>query len=65
METAIEKISILAALDRRPFSAVKTNRVEAIKDNYEKTGGVKDEIFIDCWFSEATQEKLVAAARKF
>lgn len=64
-QTATEKIATLAALDRRAFSAIKNNRVEAIKNSYEQTGRAKDKIFIDCWFSEPTQQKLAEAARKF
>ncbi len=62
---ALEKIAGLATLDAHAFSAVKTNRFEEIKNNYEKNGRVKNEFFIDCWFSEATQKTLLAAARKF
>lgn len=64
-QAATEKITALAALDGKAFSAIKSNRVEAIRDSYEKTGRAKDEIFLDCWFSESTREKLVAASRKF
>jgi len=64
-QSATEKIAPLAALDRHAFSAIKTNRVEAIKNSYAQTGRAKDKIFIDCWFSEHTQKKLAEAARKF
>jgi enoyl-CoA hydratase/carnithine racemase len=64
-QSATERIATLAALDRHAFSTIKNNRVEAIKNSYEQTGRAKDKIFIDCWFSEPTQQKLAEAARKF
>lgn len=64
-QSAAERIGALGALDRRAFSAIKTNRVEAIKNSYEKSGRAKDKIFIDCWFTESTQKTLHEASRKF
>jgi len=64
-QASLEKISGFAFPNQRAFSAIKTNRCEAIKDAYEKNGRVKNEFFIDCWFSEETQEALLAASRKF
>jgi len=64
-QAALEKIAGLAVLNPRPFSAVKTNRCEEIKNNYEKNGRVKNEFFIDCWFTEETQKTLIEASRKF
>ena len=63
--TATEKIAGLAAFDMRAFSAIKTNRVEEIRNNYEKNSRPKNEIFLDCWFSESTQKTLKAVSQKF
>jgi enoyl-CoA hydratase/carnithine racemase len=64
-QSAAERIARIAAMDRKPFAAIKANRVEAIKNSYEQTGRAKDEIFIDCWFSESTRNTLIEAAKKF
>ncbi|MHB8830111.1 MAG: enoyl-CoA hydratase/isomerase family protein [Syntrophales bacterium] len=64
-QASLEKIAGFAVPNPRAFSAIKANRCEAIKNDYEKNGRVKNEFFIDCWFSEATQEALLAASRKF
>lgn len=65
MQHAMEKIAALAAMERKAFSAIKENRVGEIRESYEKTGRANDRIFIDCWFSDETQTKLVEAAQKF
>lgn len=62
---AIEKITELAALPGQAFAAIKTNRVEAIRLAYEKNYKAKNEIFLDCWFSQQVQELLSKAADKF
>jgi len=64
-QAAMEKIAGLAVLNALAFSAIKTNRFEEIKNHYEKNGRLKNEFFLDCWFSESTRETLGAAARKF
>lgn len=62
---ALEKITQLAALPGKAFAAIKANRVEAIRLAYEKNYKVKNEIFLDCWFSQTVQELLTKAAEKF
>jgi enoyl-CoA hydratase/carnithine racemase len=64
-QSAIEKVAGLAAFHARPFSAIKENRVEEIKDSYEKNKRAKNEFFLDCWFSESTQKILKATSQKF
>jgi len=62
---ALKKIAQLAALPQKAFAAIKANRVEAIRLAYEKNYKVKNEIFLDCWFSQPVQELLSKAAEKF
>jgi len=62
---ALEKITELAALPGQAFAAIKANRVEAIRLAYEKNYKVKNEIFLDCWFSQPVQALLSKAAEKF
>jgi len=62
---ALEKITELASLPGKAFAAIKANRVEAIRLAYEKNYKVKNETFLDCWFSQPVQELLSKAAEKF
>lgn len=64
-ERAVEKVAELAAFNRPAFSASKENRVEEIRERYEKRAEAKNAFFIDCWFSQPVQEKLREASRKF
>jgi enoyl-CoA hydratase/carnithine racemase len=64
-DRALEKVAELAALPRVAFEAIKANRVEAIRIRFEKNYKRKHETFLDCWFTEQTQELLVEAAKKF
>ncbi|MBT8358041.1 MAG: enoyl-CoA hydratase/isomerase family protein [Desulfobacterales bacterium] len=62
---ALQKISQISALPPDAFAAIKANRVESIRLAYEKNGKVKNEIFLECWFSKSAQELLSKAAEKF
>ncbi len=62
---AIEKITELASLPVQAFAAIKANRVEEIRLAYENNYKVKNEAFLDCWFSQPVQELLSKAADKF
>ena len=62
---ALQKIAQIAAFPQNAFAAIKANRVEAIRLRYEKNYEVKNQIFLDCWFSPQTQELLTKAAEKF
>ncbi|MCD6298770.1 MAG: enoyl-CoA hydratase/isomerase family protein, partial [Deltaproteobacteria bacterium] len=62
---AIEKITELASLPGPAFAAIKANRVEAVRMAYEKNYKAKHELFLDCWFSQPTQELLGKAAESF
>jgi len=64
-ERAIQKASALSALPASAFAAIKANRVEAILLQYEKYARQKNEIFLDCWFSDRAQGLLKEASRKF
>lgn len=62
---AVKKIAQLAALPQAAFSAIKANRVEAIRLRFEKHHQSKNEDFLDCWFSKPVQLLLAEAAQKF
>jgi len=61
----LDRLSQLASFQSQAFSAVKANKVEAIKGRYEKNHSSKKEMFLDCWFSEAVQKTLLEASVKF
>ena len=64
-DLAVEKIAELASLPRAAFTAIKANRVEIIRLRYEENYRVKNENFLDCWFSQQGQAMITEAARKF
>ena len=62
---ALENIAEIASLPQPAFSAIKANRVEAIRIRYEENYKYKNEIFLDRWFSPSVQNLLTEAAEKF
>jgi enoyl-CoA hydratase/carnithine racemase len=64
-DRAVEKVTRLAALPQAAFSAIKSNRVEMVKARYEAAYKSRNEVFIDCWFSQPVRELLKEASRKF
>jgi enoyl-CoA hydratase/carnithine racemase len=63
--SAVEKISRLASFSPAAFSANKANRIEMITTRYEANHKSKNELFLDCWFSEPVRALLVEASQKF
>ena len=64
-EQAVKKAAELAAFHGQALAAIKANRVEAIRLRYEENYKSKNEIFLDCWFSEPVQKLLKEASQKF
>jgi enoyl-CoA hydratase/carnithine racemase len=64
-EIALNKVAEIAQSGPRACAAVKRNRTEEIRARYERKHAEKNEEFLDCWFSETTQELLKEAAKKF
>ncbi|MDM8523880.1 enoyl-CoA hydratase/isomerase family protein [Desulfococcaceae bacterium HSG8] len=62
---ARKKAAGLSEFQTHAFSAIKSCRTEEIRDKYEKNFKSKNEIFLDCWFSESTQRILKDASQKF
>ncbi|MGC8659014.1 MAG: enoyl-CoA hydratase-related protein, partial [Desulfomonilaceae bacterium] len=62
---ALERIRKIAELPGKAFAAAKANRVENISQRYNENFKARNELFLDCWFSENTQELLMNAAKKF
>lgn len=61
----IERLSQIASFQSQAFSAVKANKAEEIKRRYEKNHQIKNEQFLDCWFSDPAQKTLLEASMKF
>ncbi|MBI9086002.1 MAG: enoyl-CoA hydratase/isomerase family protein [Desulfobacterales bacterium] len=64
-ERAVAFVSELVALPAPAFAAIKENRVEAVREQYEKRYVKKNEAFLDLWLSPETQARLAEAAKKF
>lgn len=62
---SLERLAPIAGFSQQAFSAAKANKVEKIKRRYEKRHKEKDEIFLDCWFSDPVQKALQEASVKF
>lgn len=61
----VEKISTLANYSAKAFQAMKQARVEDIVAKYQRNVQSYHEKFLDCWFSDFTQNALKKAAEKF
>ena len=64
-DKAFERVAHIAAFSHTAFTAIKANRIETVTARYEAHGEAKDDEFLDCWFTEATQANLRQAAAKF
>lgn len=62
---AVEKVQELTGFPRQAFADLKDNRVQAVRIMYDENYKSKHEYFLDCWFSQETQELLTEAAKKF
>ena len=61
----LERVTQIASFQNQAFSAVKANKVEEIKRRYENNCKTKNEMFLDCWFSDPAQKNLLEASMKF
>lgn len=64
-QTAVKKVLAIAKLPRSGFKQIKENRVEFVKERYEKNGLKKNKNFVDCWFLPGVQDILKKAVEKF
>jgi enoyl-CoA hydratase/carnithine racemase len=62
---ALETVTQLTDLPQKAFGAIKVNRVDGVRLQYEKNHKSKNDVFLDCWFEEKTQKLLMEAAEKF
>lgn len=47
------------------FAVIKQNRVEIIEERVRERGEQKTQVFVECWFSPDTRERLKEAMKKF
>lgn len=61
----VERLAQIASYPGQAFSAAKANKVEEIKRKYEENYALKNDEFLECWFSDPAQKNLQEAAVKF
>jgi len=62
---SIEKAKLLGALPQKAFGMIKCNRVEVVKTQVQKHLLQKEQLFINCWYSDEARERLNDALNKF
>ena len=64
-EKAIQKTLEMAMLEEPSYTVLKSGRVKGIEAAYRKNREVRNEMFLDSWFSGPIRKKLAEAAGKF
>jgi len=62
---SIEKAKLLSAQPQKALGMIKRNRVEVIKAQVQEHLAQKEQIFINCWYSDEARELLNEALKKF
>ena len=62
---SIEKAKLLGSFSQNVFQIIKRNRVEAVEAQILKHLEKKEQLFVDCWYSDETRQQLKAAMKKF
>ncbi len=62
---SIEKAKLLGSFSQNVFQIIKRNRVEAVEAQILKHIEKKEQLFVDCWYSNETRQQLKAAMKKF
>jgi len=65
LEKTIEKAELLGSQPGLAFATIKRNRLEEIEIQVEKYAEEKTRLFLECWFSDETRERLQKAMEKF
>lgn len=65
LTTAIEKAKSMDALSRDAFAMIKRNRVEMVEAQVLAKQEEKEKIFLNCWYSDETRNRLKAAMENF
>lgn len=62
---AVEQARSLGALPREAFEVIKRNAVEMVEAQILERLARKEQVFMDCWYSEETRERLRVAMERF
>lgn len=62
---SIEKAKSMDALPQEAFEIIKHNRIEKVEEQILKHLGEKEELFVDCWYSDEGRRRLKEAIEKF
>jgi len=62
---SIEKAELLGALPPKAFEITKRNLVETVEAQILKHLAEKEQLFIECWYSEEARKRLKEAIKKF
>jgi enoyl-CoA hydratase/carnithine racemase len=62
---AIEKVRVLAALPQKAVVITKRNRVETVEKQILTHLAEKEQLFMECWFSDEARQQLRKAMEKF
>jgi enoyl-CoA hydratase/carnithine racemase len=63
--SSIETANVLGTMPHQAFQCIKKNRVETTRAHIEKHLVEKEDLFLECWFSEEARHKLKEAMEKF
>jgi enoyl-CoA hydratase/carnithine racemase len=62
---SIEKVELLGALPTKAFEMTKRNIVETVEAQILENLAEKEQLFIECWYSEEARKRLKEAIKKF
>jgi enoyl-CoA hydratase/carnithine racemase len=62
---AIEKAQVLGSMPQEAYRLIKQNRTELVEDEIQARLEEKENLFLDCWFSDEARKRLKDAMEKF
>lgn len=62
---ALEKAHLLGGMPQKAFVIIKRNRVEAVEARILKHLTEKEQLFVECWYSDEARQRLREAMEKF
>lgn len=65
LEKSLEKAKLLGSIQKEAYDTIKRNRVEIVEERVLKHWNNKQEIFVECWYSEKSRKQLKEAMEKF
>jgi len=65
LERSIERGRIIGDMPRTAYQIIKRNRTQPVVDLTGDRLEENEKLFVDCWFSEETRERLKDAVKKF